>query len=71
MVRSPIWRGRGGGSGRGVLAELATICLLFDLGQLQFDRPVLQVWLGRFPWRREGLPNPVFWPGEFHGLYGP
>ena len=24
--------------------------------------------LGRFPWRREKLPIPVFWPGEFHGL---
>ena len=23
------------------------------------------------PWRRERLPTPVFWPGEFHGLYGP
>ena len=22
--------------------------------------------LGRFPWRRERLPTPVFWPGEFH-----
>jgi len=22
-----------------------------------------------FPWRREGLPTPVFWPGEFHELY--
>ena len=21
--------------------------------------------------RREGLPIPVFWPGEFHGLYSP
>ena len=21
------------------------------------------------PWRREKLPTPVFWPGEFHGLY--
>ena len=19
----------------------------------------------------EGIPTPVFWPGEFHGLYGP
>ena len=19
------------------------------------------------PWRREWLPTPVFWPGEFHG----
>ena len=25
--------------------------------------------LGR--WRRERLPTPVFWPGEFHGLYSP
>jgi len=23
------------------------------------------------PWRRERLPTPVFWPGEFHGLYNP
>ena len=23
------------------------------------------------PWRRERLPTPVFWPGEFHGLYCP
>ena len=22
-------------------------------------------------WRREPLPTPVFWPGEFHRLYGP
>ena len=26
--------------------------------------------LGKIPWRRERLP-PVFWPGEFHGLYSP
>ena len=25
--------------------------------------------LGRSPWRRERLPTPVFWPGEFFGLY--
>ena len=23
------------------------------------------------PWRRERLPTPVFWPGEFHGVYSP
>ena len=23
----------------------------------------------KIPWRRERLPNPVFWPREFHGLY--
>ena len=26
---------------------------------------------GKIPWRRERLPTPVFWPGEFHGLYSP
>ena len=25
--------------------------------------------LGRSPGGRERLPTPVFWPGEFHGLY--
>ena len=24
-----------------------------------------------YPWRRKRLPTPVFWPGEFHGLYSP
>ena len=24
-----------------------------------------------YPWRSERLPTPVFWPGEFHGLYSP
>ena len=27
--------------------------------------------VGEIPRRRERLPTPVFWPGEFHGLYGP
>ena len=27
--------------------------------------------LGRSPGEREKLPTPVFWPGEFHGLYSP
>ena len=28
-------------------------------------------WVGKIPWRRERLPTPIFWPGEFHGLYSP
>ena len=28
-------------------------------------------WVGKIPWRRERLPTPVFWPGEFHGPYSP
>ena len=27
--------------------------------------------LGSNPWTRERLPTPVFWLGEFHGLYSP
>ena len=26
-------------------------------------------WAGKIPWRRERLPTPVSWTGEFHGLY--
>ena len=22
---------------------------------------------GKIPWRREWIPTPEFWPGEFHG----
>ena len=25
----------------------------------------------KIPWRRERLPTPAFWPGEFHGLCSP
>ena len=34
-------------------------------------RPGFGPWVGKIPWRRERLPTPVFWPGEFHGLYSP
>ena len=32
-----------------------------------FSRPPVR----SHPWRRERLLTPVFWPGEFHGLYSP
>ena len=39
--------------------------------RLQCGRPGFDPWVGKIPWRRDGLPTPVFWPGEFHGLvYG-
>ena len=38
-------------------------CNVGDLGSIP--------WVGKIPWRRERLPTPVFWPGEFHGLYSP
>ena len=38
---------------------------------LHCGRPEFDPWVGKIPWRRERLPTPVFWPGEFHGLYSP
>ena len=38
---------------------------------LQCRRPGFDPRVGKIPWRRERLPNPVFWPGESHGLYSP
>ena len=34
-------------------------------------RPGFDPWVGKIPWRRERLPTPVFWPGEFLGLKSP
>ena len=28
------------------------------------DRPEVDPWVGKIPWRRERLPTPVFWPGD-------
>ena len=44
------------------------------MAQLGKNPPAMQgpgfnPWVGKIPWRRERLPTPVFWPGEFHGLY--
>ena len=36
---------------------------------LQCERPGFDPWVGKIPWRSKRLPTPVFWPGEFHGLY--
>ena len=36
-----------------------------------FRKPGFNPWVGKILWRREMLPTPVLWPGEFHGLYSP
>ena len=46
------------------------------VAQLVKNPPAIQEtwvrsWVGKIPWRRERLPTPVFWPGEFHRLYNP
>ena len=33
---------------------------------LQYRRPGFNPWVGKIPWKREWIPTPVFWPGEFH-----
>ena len=35
------------------------------------DGHELDSWVRKMCWRRDRLPTPVFWPGEFHGLYNP
>ena len=39
--------------------------------RLQCGRPGFDPWIGKIPWRREWLPTPVFWSGEFRELYNP
>ena len=34
-------------------------------------RPGFDSWIGKITWKGGRLPTPVFWPGEFHGLYSP
>ena len=29
--------------------------------------PGFDPWVGKIPWRKERLPTPGFWPGEFQG----
>ena len=42
-----------------------------SVGKESNRRPRFYPWVGKIPWRRERLPTPVFWPGEFHELYSP
>ena len=44
--------------GRQILYQLR-----YEGSPLGFDS-----WVRKICWRREGLPTPVFWSGEFHGL---
>ena len=42
-----------------LVAQLVKICL-------QCGRSGFHPWVGKIPWRRERLPTPVFYPGEFY-----
>ena len=49
----------------------ASLWLNWERIRLQCRRPGFHPWVRKIPWRKERLPTPVFWPGEFHGLYNP
>ena len=65
--------GRSTGEGIGYPLQYSWASLVAQLvkNRLQCRRPRFDPWVGKMPWRRERLPTPVFWPGEFHGLYNP
>ena len=51
-------------------------CTYFPVAQLVKNLPTMWETYARSlgwesPWRRELLPTAIFWPREFHGLYGP
>ena len=75
-ARDPSWipgSGRSTGEGIGYPLQYSWASLLPQLIKicLQCGRPGFNPWVGKIPWRRKRLPSPVFWPGEFHGLYSP
>ena len=55
-------------------ASISSTCTLTPGGGNQTPTKSLDgfnPWVGKIPWRRERVPTPIFWPGEFHGLYSP
>ena len=61
--------GRSAGEGIGYPLQYSWASLV---AQLVKNLPAMQeTCVGKIPWKRERLPAPVFWPGQFHGLYSP
>ena len=61
--------GRSAGEGIGYPLQYSWASLV---AQLVKNPPVMrETWVGKIPLRRERIPTPVFWPGEFQGLYSP
>ena len=65
--------GRSIGEGIGYPLQYSWASLVAQLVRIhpQCRIPGFDPWVGTIPWRWERLPTPVFWPGEFRGLYGP
>ena len=66
------WSGRSAGKGIGYPLQYSWIPLWFSWQRicLQCERLGFDPWVGKIHWRKEQLPTPVFWPGEFHGVHG-
>ena len=65
--------GRSAGEGIGYPLQYSWASLV---SQLVKNPPAMreawvQPWVGKIPWRRERLPTPVSWPGEFYRLCSP
>ena len=57
-----------------VLCEALRDTVASLVAQLVKNPPAMrETWVqslgGKIPWKGERLPTPVFWSGEFHGLY--
>ena len=65
--------GRSPGERKGYPLQYSWASLVVQLlkNHQQCGRSGTDPWVEKTPWRREQLPTPVFWPGEFHGLYSP
>ena len=66
--------GRSSGEGIGYPLQYSWASLMAQLVKnlpSQCRRPGFDPWVWDIPWRRERLPTPVFWPGEFHVIYSP
>ena len=63
--------GRSAGEGIGYPLQYSWASLVAQLikNPLAMWETRFDSWVGKIPWRRESLPTPVFWSGEFHGLY--
>ena len=73
LSSSDTWRtnrspGSHGPSGRAACTTARTCGRVFSCSESHQNSQLFDPWIGKIPWRRERLPTPVFWPGEFHGL---
>ena len=65
--------GRSTGEGIGYPLQFLGLPLWLSWSRIhpQCGKPGFDPWVEKIPWRKERLPTPVSWPGEFHGLYSP